>query len=143
MTPKSIRFQLLGLVTLGFTLAVSGQAYAAGGGGGGSLPSQSAPQIDPVQAYQNGVAYYRAGDYKKAERLLKQGVRAARKDANMHYALGLSQFAQEKYKPARRAFEKAVKYNPDLDDARAKLGLIYLQNPKTVVKADEQLAALD
>lgn len=143
MIKSAARNLATSVALLGLAVSALPVAAASGGGSGGTLPSQSAPEIDPVQAYRQGVQHYRAGEYAEAEAILRRGVRQARRDARMHYVLGLSRFAQEKFRTARRSFQSALRYNGDLHDARLKLGLIFLQKPNTRSKAIEQLAELD
>ena len=55
------------------SFVVIGAAFSAHAAGGGSssessLPAQTQSQVDPAQAYQDGLAALQAGDYKTAER---------------------------------------------------------------------------
>ena len=81
---------LLFLSTINIT-----QADGGGSGGGGGFPSQSAPSIDPVEKYQEGLRHLKNKDYKKAQKAFKKVLSVARKDANTHFYLGVSYFAQE------------------------------------------------
>lgn len=120
----------------------SGPGFAAGGGGGGSsLPSATGPSYDPVIEYQAGLKFLQAGDFQKAERAFKRVVSVAKTDANSHYLLGISHLEQAEWKPAVRALRNAVRLNPDLHDARSRLGAAYIQLGD-IEKADEQLAEL-
>ncbi len=141
------RSSLLGFAALGLSLAAP--ALASGGGGGGSTgggwgsnPSASAERIDPAVAYREGVRLLRAGDYKGAERQLKDATRGAKDNANAHYMLGLAHEGQEEWRAAGRAFRKAIRYNPDLHDARARMGVAMVNRGKPE-DAQEQLAELE
>lgn len=130
------------IAVLLFMLGAQTPALASGGGGGGSsLPSSSGPAYDPAAEYQKGIKAYQEGDFKAAEAAMKRVVRVVRKDANSHYILGLAHIGQMEYRPATRALGKAVKNNPDLYDAHAKLGVSYIQINK-VEKANNVLAEL-
>jgi tetratricopeptide (TPR) repeat protein len=118
------------LILAAATFAFIGTPAMAGGGGGGSSsssPSSSAANYDPVEEYQKGVELLKAGEYGKAEKAFKRVAKVAKKDANTQYMLGLSHFGQEEFKPAARAFRKAVKYEAKLYPAYGKLGRAYLQ----------------
>jgi tetratricopeptide (TPR) repeat protein len=130
------------LIAAAAVCIVSGPALAAGGGGGGSsVPSATGPSYDPVIEYQAGVEYLRAKDYAKAERAFKRVIDVAKTDANSHYLLGITHQEQAEWKQAVRAHKNAVRFNPDLHDARGRLGAVYIQLGD-LEKADEQLAEL-
>lgn len=134
------RTLMIALAMLAFSGSVP--ALASGGGGGGSsAPSSSGPSYDPVEEYQTGLQALKDGDYANAEKAMKRVVKVAKKDANSRYILGLAHFGQEEYKAAAKSLAKAVKYDPDMHDARAKLAISYLKTDKAD-KADEALAAL-
>ena len=122
-------------------LSSGAPALASGGGGGGSAPSSSGPSYDPVEEYQKGRQALLDEDYKAAERAMKRVVSVAKRDANSQYMLGLAHFGQDEFRPAAKAFAKAVRYDETLYDARAKLGVAYLKNNKAE-KADDVLADL-
>ena len=63
-------------------------ASGGGGGGGGGMPSFSAPQYDPVQEYQQGLADYQAEKFKSAAGHFRNVTDAQPKDANTWYMLG-------------------------------------------------------
>jgi len=147
-TLKLMRFRSVIALSIlaGFLAATSTNSFAAGGGGGGGGGgfgglSQSAPKVDPVVKYQEGVEALSAGDYKKAERAFKKVLSVTKKDANTNYLLGVSLMRQDKLKKARRPFEKAVKYDSDFALARGHLGAVYRATNKPE-KAQEQRDAL-
>ena len=116
---------LLFLSTINIT-----QADGGGSGGGGGFPSQSAPSIDPVEKYQEGLRHLKNKDYKKAQKAFKKVLSVARKDANTHFYLGVSYFAQDKPKRAKKPFQRAIKYNKDNILAIGYLGAVYTQLEK-------------
>ena len=129
--------KLLKSKTRAFALAVSGAllsvpityASAAGGGGGGgsSSPSASAPRYDPAEEYRNGVEALNAGDHDTAITHFKRVTRAARRNPDAQYLLGLSYMRSGNFKKARRPLEAAVKYAPDMIAAQRDLALAYLE----------------
>lgn len=128
--------------------AISSNSYASGGGGGGgggfSSPSQSAPRIDPVVKYQEGIAALQSGDNRTAEKAFRKVISVNKKHANSQYFLGLSLFGQEKYKKAKRPFEKALKYDKKLVAAHGYLGAVYQKTnkPKKAEQHRQQLMEL-
>lgn len=110
-------------------------SFASGGGGGGggsfSTPSQSAPTIDPVEKYQEGVAALKKGENKKAEKAFKKVLKVVRKHPGANYLLGVSLFEQAKYKKARKPLEKSLKYDDSLVLARGYLAATYQRTNKT------------
>lgn len=128
------------VLTLPFAalIMLSGTSFASGGGGGGgsfSSPSQSAPAIDPVEKFQEGVAALRIGNNKKAEKAFRKVLKVARKHPSANYFLGVSLFEQAKYKKARKPLEKSLKYDDSLVLARGYLVATY-QQTKKVDKAE-------
>lgn len=130
------------LIAAAAVCAVCGPAFAAGSGGGGaSAPSATGPSYDPVVEYQAGTDYLQAGDYAKAERAFKRVINVVKSDANSHYLLGITHMQQDEWNPAAKALKNAVRYNPELHDARARLAVAYIKLDQAA-KADEQLAEL-
>lgn len=124
-------------------VAASGGALAAGGGGGGgggSMPSASGPSYDPAEEYAKAVAALQAKNYKSAARAASNVTEAAPKSIEGWRILGVAHQGSENWKGAKRAFEKAVKLDPNDVTSRAGLGmaLAKLQD----AKAQEQLAWL-
>lgn len=128
-------------------LTMPGTALANGGGGGGggggfSNAPSSQPSFNPAQVYREGVQKYQLGDFAGAEKDLRKVTREVRNNANAHYMLGLTRMAQDKWKPAAGSLKKAVRYDADLHEARAKLGLAYMKLDKPE-KAARQMAEFD
>lgn len=132
------------VLTLSLALTMlSGTSFASGGGTGGgfSSPSQSAPAIDPVEKYQEGVAALKIGENKKAEKAFKKVLRVVRKHPGANYLLGVSLFEQAKYKKARKPLEKSLKYDDSLVLARGYLAATY-QRTNKADKAENQKQTL-
>jgi len=129
----------LGGLVLSILLVFSSPIFAApsGGGGGFNSPSRSAPAIDPVATYQEGVAELEKGNNRAAEKAFKKVIRVSKNHAPSQYFLGLALFNQEKFKKAKRPFEKALKYNSKLVSAHGYLGVVY-QKTNKLNKAEEQ-----
>lgn len=119
-------------LSLAALIISSSSSFANGGGGGGSFssPSQSAPTIDPVEKFQEGLAALKIGDNKKAEKAFRKVLKVVRKHPSAHYLLGMSLFEQAKYKKARRPLEKSLKYDDSLVLARGYLAATYLRTNK-------------
>jgi Tfp pilus assembly protein PilF len=117
------------------TLSFAGAALAAGGGGGGGgaeMPSVSAPQYNPAEEYAKAVASIQAKDYKKAAVAAGHVTEAAPKSLDGWKILGVAQSGAQNWKAARRAYERAVKIDPDDLASHAGLGLALanLKDPK-------------
>jgi Flp pilus assembly protein TadD len=100
----------LGLV-LAASVAIAPAALASGmgGGGGGGTPGMSAPQYDPVQEYQQGMAAYQAGNFKSAASHFENVVDTQPRSANTWYMLGMAKSGSGDLKGAERALGKSVK----------------------------------
>ena len=136
--------RLLALM-LGTALAVclSSTALAVGGGSSGSssMPSMSAPTYDPVAEYQRGVAALQANDFKTADRSFSNASEAAPKDSNIWFMLGVAKTGRNDLKGARKAYERAVKYEPGKVLAHQELA-ITLAKLNEKAKAQEELGVL-
>ena len=122
------RSQFATSVALAFAMVTAQPLYASGGGGGGggmSMPSESAPQYDPVAEYQKGAAAYQAHDFKGATTALKHVTDAVPKHAPAQYLLGSSFLLQGDFKKAKKPLEMAVKYDATMIDAQRDLGIVY------------------
>ncbi len=123
--------------TMLFMLLFEAPAYASSTGSASSAPSFNNPGVDITDIYRQGIDEYSAGDFKAAERSMKRVTAVARKDANSHYVLGLSQIGLEKWKSAGNSLKKAIRYDEELYDARAQLGMVYIQRDKPENAAEE------
>ncbi len=115
------------LMLAGGLIAAPVSLVSAAGGGGGAAPSASGPQYDPAEEYRQGVAAYSAGDFDQAVRHFKKVTRAARRNGEAHYLLGLSYMQTGNVKRARKSLENAVKYAPDRIEAKRDLALAYVE----------------
>jgi tetratricopeptide (TPR) repeat protein len=126
-------------------LATPPAAAVPGGGGmtggGGQTPSQSGPRYDPAQEYQKGIEALQEGDYRAAERAFDRVVDAAPDYADGHYLLGLARAGRDRLRPARRAFQSALREDESHIGARAQLG-VTLAKMGDAEDAQEQLAIL-
>jgi len=122
-----MRTSLKAILLAGAVAALSGTALASGGGssgGGGSpeMPSASGPQYDPAAEYAKAIAALQAKDYKAAARAADHVTQAAPKSVDAWRILGAAKAGTSDWKGARRAYEKAVKLDPDNASAHAGLG---------------------
>lgn len=123
----------------GALLGLAGAAPAlAAGSGGGSMPSASAPAYDPAADYVKAVAALNDGRFKDAERSLERVTDAAPKYAEAWRLLGQANAGQSDWKGARKAYERAVKLEPDSVAAHGGLGLALagLEDPRAQGELD-------
>lgn len=128
------------LIPLAFALAlVSVPAFSAGGGGGGgaAMPSESAPQYDPVAEYRKGAEAYQAKDYKTAAKAFQHVVAVVPAHAPAQYLLASSYIGLGDFKKARKPLELAIKADPSMLDAQRDLGVTYAKLGETA-KAQAQ-----
>jgi Tfp pilus assembly protein PilF len=106
-------------------LGLGGSALAAGSGGGGGspMPSASGPTYDPAAEYAKAVAALKAKDYKAAARAASHVTEVAPKSVDGWRLLGAARSGGEDWKGARKAYERAVKVDPDDAMSHAGLGL--------------------
>jgi len=117
----------------------SGGGMSGGGGGGASMPSVSAPAYDPTVEYRKGVEALKNGKYHDADRYFGNVLSVAPDNASVVVLQGVAKGAAGDLKGSERAFEKALKLDPDNILARresattlVKLG----QNDKAQVQFD-------
>ena len=139
--PSSIRLATAGVMMSLFAVAAPLVAAGGGGGGGSSMPSESAPQYDPVAEYQKGVAALQASKFGDARRAFDRVLAVAPKDANSAYMAGLASDGLAKPKDARKYYEKALRSDKAHVEARHALAiaLVKLGEP---AKAQTELDAL-
>lgn len=123
---------LAGVTALGAYAAGSG-----GGGGGGQMPSASGSEYDPAAEYRKAIEAIQAKKYKEAARAAGHVTDAAPKSIDGWRLLGVAEAGAENWKGARKAYERAIKLDPNDMMSHAGLGvaLAKLQD----AKAQEQL----
>ena len=134
------------LCVFGLCLAAApfGAAMASGGGGGGGgggFPSSSAPTYDPVQEYRDGMTAYQAGKFKDAARSFDHVTDAAPKDIHGWFMLGMAKAGAGDDKAAARAYDRALKVDPNSIEVRREDALALIRS-KQAEKAAAHLAAL-
>jgi len=113
------------------SLLITTAALAAGGGGdgGGGAPSVSAPSIDPVKRYQEGVTALDASQWQAARSAFSDVLKVAGTDAPTNFMMGMAWAGEGKFKESRRYFENAVRYSKgELAQARGWLGRAYIKS---------------
>lgn len=111
------------------SLACAGAALASAGGGGAlsgsgaDMPSMSAPAYDAAAEYAKGVAAMNAKDFKAAVRDFSHVTEAAPGVAQGWRLLGGAKAETSDWKGARRAYEKAIKLEPNDVDSHRGLGI--------------------
>jgi Tfp pilus assembly protein PilF len=113
-----------GILAAALILA-SGGAWASGGGGGGGgeIPSVSAPTYDPAVEYAKAITALQAKDYKAASRALEHVTQAAPGSVQSWRLLGETRANLNDWRGSRKAYEKAVRLEPEDADGHAGLGL--------------------
>jgi Tfp pilus assembly protein PilF len=137
---RGFKTLLLAGALAGLSPAGAMAAGSGGGGGGVEMPSVSAPQYNPAEEYAKAVASIQAKDYRKAAVAAGHVTQAAPKSVDGWKLLGVAQSGAQNWKGARKAYERAVKLDPDDLPSHAGLGLA-LANVKDP-KAQEQLSWL-
>src|SRR5262245_28048432 len=90
-------------------VTASPAARADAGCGGMSAPSVSAPQIDPTEAYQRGLAALQAHDYRRAISAFRDVLRVMPSDMRSNYMLGVAYVGNDDVRAARRPLERATR----------------------------------
>lgn len=134
---RMARYTLLTAAFLAGTTAL----VANPGGSGDSAPSRSAPDYDPAADYRTGIEALQAKRWQEARKAFEKVLRAAPGDANSNYLAGLASAGLEDLKGSRKYYERAVKADKEMVQARRELGLTYAKLGEKE-KADAQLAAL-
>ena len=88
-----------------------------------SMPSQSAPQYDPVAEYQKGMTAYQAKDFKGATTAFRHVLSVTSNHAPAQYLLGSSYMELGEFKKAKGPLEKAVRYDATMIEARRDLAI--------------------
>jgi len=91
----------------------SGGGMSGGGGGGASMPSVDMPAYDPTVEYHKGVEALKAGKYHDADRYFGNVLSVAPNTPTVIVLQGVAKGAAGDLKGSERAFEKALKLDPD------------------------------
>jgi Flp pilus assembly protein TadD len=91
----------------------SGGGMSGGGGAGASMPSVSAPAYDPTVEYSKGIEALKSGKYHDADRYFSNVLSVAPDNANVVVLQGVAKGAAGDLKGSERAYEKALKMEPD------------------------------
>jgi Tfp pilus assembly protein PilF len=86
----------------------------------------SSPEEKKASFFAKGSALYEAGDYVKARLEFKNAIQIDPKFAEAYHALALVELKDKEVKRAFGYLNKAVELNPDLIDAQAELGRLFL-----------------
>lgn len=121
---------------------LSAPVLAAGSGGGGGLPATSSRNVDPAEAFRDGVAALQEKDYKKAEKKFGDVLSVAPKHPEANYYMALAKINNGKTKNAVRYLEKAIAARSNFVEAREKLALVSIELGDAA-PAREQLTAIE
>ncbi len=119
------------------TAAVAGSGSSAAG----VPPSNSTARFDVSVEFKIGQEALLKQKYAEASRAFGRVLQVIPRDANTNLLAGMAKAGLGKTKDARRHFEKAVKYDPDLILAHQELALAQAKTGKTE-DAEEVLAQL-
>ena len=82
------------------------------------------PMYNPNEEYKKGLAALRANDFKAAVTAFDRVISVVPKDSNTWTLMGMSESGAGDLRGARRAFEKAVRFNGDSVIAHGELGQV-------------------
>jgi TonB family protein len=99
----------------------------------------------PNPAREAGIALYKQGDYKAAIKTLKDFTKENSADYLAFHYLAMAFMRENKLKDAEKAFEKAIKNNPNFADSQVGLSYIYLRRNKLdeAIKTARTAVSLD
>jgi Tfp pilus assembly protein PilF len=137
---------LIAASTFGLSIAFTGVALAAGGGGGdmggGGFEASGPSPAEIEQAYNQGVAYIAAGEFKKAATKFAFVTDAAPKSADAWNYLGYSSRKAGNAKRGESAYKRALKLEPNNPRANEYYGELLVELNR-VPEAEERLAVLN
>lgn len=131
MRGKQLQF-LLGAAAV-IAIALPAAAIASGGGMGGStmptgrmdnMPSDSLPTYDPAVEYQAGLTALQAGKWRDAEFHFQNVLAVDPKDVDTNFMLGQAKAGRGDLRGAQRAYEQALKLDPNRIDARREYAVV-------------------
>ncbi|MGD2133451.1 MAG: tetratricopeptide repeat protein [Maricaulaceae bacterium] len=106
---------------------VPAAALSANTGSSSSAPSASAPRYDPAEEYQNGLDALNEGDYRAAERAFDRVADVVDDNADVQFLLGVAREGRERWRPARRAYQAALRIDENHIGALRGLGVVQAQ----------------
>ncbi len=136
-----MRCFLIALLAIGVGAASAAGTGSGGGSAAGVPPSNSSARFDISVEFKNGQEALLKQKYAAASRAFARVLQVIPRDANTNLLAGMAKAGLGKTKDARRHFEKAVKYNPDLILAHQELALAQIKLGKTK-DAEKVLAEL-
>ena len=81
--------------------------------------------------YWLGVTHYETGDDREAAKQLRIAVRHARKNPDVHFALGRTYMRMKnRMVDARKSFKQALRYDPEYSEVHYYLGIAYMKQSK-------------
>ena len=124
---RNLPFALSGCL-LAFTAPLL--AAPGGGGGGGEMPSQSAPQYDPVVEFNAGQAAMQARNFVEGKRRFDRVLRINPREPNTNYLAGMARAGLGDDKGSIRFFERTIKADAAMIAAHKALGVAYAKTGK-------------
>ena len=81
--------------------------------------------------YWLGITHYETGDDREAAKQLRIAVRHARKNPDVHFALGRTYMRMKnRLVDARKSFKQALRYDPEYSEVHYMLGIAYMTQSK-------------
>jgi Flp pilus assembly protein TadD len=118
MVKERVRWAVaaLGVAALGVVpihALASGGGMSGGGGAGASMPSADMPAYDPTVEYRKGIEALKSGKYRDADRYFGNVLSVAPDNASVVVLQGVAKGAAGDLKGSERAYEKALKMDPN------------------------------
>jgi tetratricopeptide (TPR) repeat protein len=88
------------------------------------MPSMSTPTYDPAAEYQKGLAALQAGKWRDAEDYFNNALSVDPRNTDALFMLGQAKAGRGDTKGAQRAYERALKVDPNLIAARRELAVV-------------------
>jgi predicted Zn-dependent protease len=108
--------------------------------GSNTLPSWTAPNVDPAAEYRKGIEAFKAHRYREAEEDFDRVLTVAPENGDVWLMKGLSEEGAGNLKGAEKAYEKSVRYDPNNVLAHEELGLALARlNQTDKAKAELEL----
>ncbi len=150
MRARNLRYALFAAAVCAVGLPAS--AIASGGGMGGmggssgsmgpsGMPSESTPTYDPAVEYQAGMTALQAGKWRDAQTHFNNVLMVDPKDVDTNFYLGEAKAGLGDLRGAQRAYEKALKLDPNRIDARREYAVV-LAKQNQAADAKKQLDIL-
>lgn len=128
-----------GVLLAALHLAAAAPAFAQKVSAGGNT-RLAEPSKDPTVRYMTGVELLQQKDFQHAALAFRDVLELDQRNANANYMMAIAQIGLNDLVQARNYLRTAVRSNPKLVDARAKLGYIEAKLEDAVAARDQRAA---